>query len=219
MDNDLDKETRLGMLASAILDGSPIDWPAAKSTGDAVDQDVVRQLEIVAEIAALHRNLDPTRSSDPSALQALDETRPAIAWGHLRLLEPVGRGTFGEVYRAWDTHLDREVALKLLRTGPVTDDPSASLSDPARVVNEGRLLAKVRHPNVITVYGAEPRDGRVGIWMEFIQRQDASSNRRAARRVRCARDRNRRQRSLPRAGRGASSRIAASRHDGAQCHA
>jgi eukaryotic-like serine/threonine-protein kinase len=169
VDNDLDKETRLGMLASAILDGTPIDWPAAKSTGDAVDQDVVRQLQIVAEIAALHRNLDPTRSSAPSALQDLDATRPAIAWGHLRLLEPVGRGTFGEVYRAWDTHLDREVALKLLRAGPVTGDPSASLSDPARAVNEGRLLAKVRHPNVITVYGAEPRDGRVGIWMEFIR--------------------------------------------------
>src|SRR5688572_15263653 len=128
------------MLASAILDGTPIDWPTVKSTGDAGSQDVVRQLQIVAEIAALHRNLDPTRSSAPSTLHDLDETRPAIVWGHLRLLEPVGRGTFGEVYRAWDTHLDREVALKLLRTSPVTDDPTASLSDPARVVNEGRLL-------------------------------------------------------------------------------
>lgn len=165
----MDKDTRLGILASAILDGTPIDWPTATSTGDASDQDVVRQLQIVAEIAALHRNLDPTRSSAPAPVLDLDETRPAIAWGHLRLLEPVGRGTFGEVYRAWDTHLDREVALKLLRTGPVPEDPSASLSDPARVVNEGRLLARVRHPNVITVYGAEPRDGRVGIWMEFIR--------------------------------------------------
>ncbi len=91
------------------------------------------------------------------------------SWGHLRLLEPVGRGTFGQVYRAWDTHLDREVALKLLRTAPAVDDPSASLSDPTRVVNEGRLLARVRHPHVITVYGAEPRDGSVGIWMEFIR--------------------------------------------------
>ena len=169
MDNEPDKETRLGMIASAILDGTPVDWPAVQSSGDPVDQALVRELKILAEIAALHRDLDPTRSSASQPAADLDQTQPAIAWGHLRLLEPVGRGTFGEVYRAWDTHLDREVALKLLRAGAVTDDPSASLSDPARVVNEGRLLAKVRHPNVITVYGAEPREGRVGIWMEFIR--------------------------------------------------
>lgn len=165
----MDKDTRLGILASAILDGTPVDWPTIESTGDPGDEALVQQLKVVAEIAALHRNLDPTRSSAPQPVADLDQTRPAIAWGHLRLLEPVGRGTFGEVYRAWDTHLDREVALKLLRTGPVAEDPSVSLSDPARVVNEGRLLARVRHPNVITVYGAEPRDGRVGIWMEFIR--------------------------------------------------
>ncbi len=165
---ELDKETRLGVLVSAILDGTPVDWPSVQSSGAPHDQAVIRELQVLAEIAALHRNLDPTRSSAYQPAADLDQTRPAIAWGHLRLLEPVGRGTFGEVYRAWDTHLDRDVALKLLRAGPVTDDPSASLSDPARVVNEGRLLAKVRHPNVITVYGAEPRDRRVGIWMEFI---------------------------------------------------
>ena len=63
MDNDLDKETRLGILASAILDGTPVDWPAVQSTGGSEDEALVRELKVVAEIAALHRNLDPTRSS------------------------------------------------------------------------------------------------------------------------------------------------------------
>lgn len=164
----MDKDTRLGLLASAILDGTPVDWNAAGSTAAPAERRVVRNLQILAEIAALHRQRDevpaPAETTEPRR-----DPEASAAWGHLRLLEPIGRGTFGEVHRAWDTHLDREVALKLLRTTPAVDDPTASLSDPTRVVNEGRLLARVRHPNVITVYGAEPREGSVGIWMEFIR--------------------------------------------------
>lgn len=165
----MDRETRLGLLASAILDGTPVDWPSVHSTGEPSDSGVVRDLQIVAEIAALHRNLEVPPDVSPAVPAALDETRPATTWGHLRLLEAIGHGAFGEVHRAWDTHLDRQVALKLLRTGPMTGGTALSVGDPARVVNEGRLLARVRHPNVITVYGAEPRDGRIGIWMEFIR--------------------------------------------------
>ena len=77
------------------------------------------------------------------------------------MLERVGRGAFGEVYRGRDTRLDRIVALKVLKQ----DTPTS----PDDVVREARLLAKVRHPNVVTVYGADRIDGRVGIWMEFLQ--------------------------------------------------
>jgi Tol biopolymer transport system component len=166
----VDKDARLGLLAFAILDGTPVDWNAADSTAEAAERGVIRQLQIVAEIAALHRQSDEEPAPVESTEVTLPRAREELAsWGHLRLLERIGRGTFGDVYRAWDTHLDREVALKLLRAAPVVDDPTVSISDPARVVNEGRLLARVRHPNVITVYGAEPRDGTVGIWMEFIR--------------------------------------------------
>lgn len=160
----MDREARLGQLASDILDGRPIDWHTEESTADAADGPVLEQLQVLAEIAALHRRL----SDDAPTIELEDGKEPA-AWGHLRLLERVGSGTFGEVFRAWDTHLDREVALKLLRAAPAPGDAAASLSDPARIVNEGRLLARVRHPHVITVYGAEPRDGNVGVWMEFIR--------------------------------------------------
>jgi TolB-like protein/thioredoxin-like negative regulator of GroEL len=87
---------------------------------------------------------------------------PARSWGPLNILEHVGRGTFGDVYRAWDTRLDREVALKILRRRD-HDDVHAST-----VIEEGRLLARVRHPNVVTVYGAERVGEQVGVWMEFI---------------------------------------------------
>jgi serine/threonine-protein kinase len=66
------------------------------------------------------------------------------------------------VYRAWDPRLDREVALKLLRPGP---------DDGKQVIEEARLLARVRHPNVVTIYGADRIGGRVGLWMEFVRGQ------------------------------------------------
>ncbi len=163
----MDRETRLGLIAASILEGTPVDWPAVESTAGPEDAALIRQLRVLAEIAALHRagsSDSPARTPDTG-----DDTHPPATWGHLQLLEQVGSGSYGEVYRAWDTHLDREVALKLLRASPAPHDPSASLSDPSRVVHEGRLLARVRHPHVITVYGAEPRDGSVGIWMEYIR--------------------------------------------------
>src|SRR5215471_733308 len=80
-------------------------------------------------------------------------------WGPLVLMEKVGEGSFGEVYRAWDMTLEREVALKLMR---------AAEEDPA-LLQEARMLAKLRHPNVVTVYGADRHDGRSGVWMDFIE--------------------------------------------------
>jgi serine/threonine protein kinase len=85
-------------------------------------------------------------------------------WSHLRLVERIGRGAFGEVYRAWDTRLDREVALKLL-----PGDRSSGNRAASSIIHEGRLLAKVRHPNVVTIYGAEQIGDQIGLWMEFVR--------------------------------------------------
>src|SRR5260221_325858 len=57
-------------------------------------------------------------------------------WGQLVLLDKVGEGAFGEVYRAWDVVLEREVALKLML---------AAEEDPA-LLQEARMLARLRHP-------------------------------------------------------------------------
>ena len=85
-------------------------------------------------------------------------------WGHLTLLERIGSGAFGEVYRAWDNRLDREVAFKLLPPGSASGNPRVS-----SVIEEGRLLARVRHPNVVTIYGAERIGDRAGLWMELVK--------------------------------------------------
>jgi serine/threonine-protein kinase len=98
--------------------------------------------------------------------QLSDVSRPfgTWTWGHLQVFEPIGTGSYGDVYRAWDKRLDREVALKVLSSGV----PSAWQPGSA-VIEAGRRLAAIRHPNVITIYGADRIDERVGLWMEFVR--------------------------------------------------
>lgn len=92
-----------------------------------------------------------------------DPSPPFSTWGSLEILEPIGHGGFGHVYRARDPALGRDVALKVI---------AVAGDDPARVVDvlrEGRLLARVRHPNVVTIHGAQEYRGSVGIWMELVR--------------------------------------------------
>jgi eukaryotic-like serine/threonine-protein kinase len=84
--------------------------------------------------------------------------------GPYLVLSPLGVGGMGEVYRARDTTLDREVALKVVRTS-LTDDPDRR----RRFTREARLLAQLSHPNVAQVYGVEESsDGQVLV-MELVE--------------------------------------------------
>jgi tetratricopeptide (TPR) repeat protein len=86
------------------------------------------------------------------------------AWGSFRLLARVGHGSFGEVYRAWDPDLEREVAVKLLLPGSVEHE-----EDYRAFLREARALAAVQHPNIVHVYGIDRHDGRVGYWTDFVR--------------------------------------------------
>ncbi len=88
----------------------------------------------------------------------------AATWGSFSLMARVGFGGFGEVYRAWDPHLQREVALKLLLPGVATGE-----AEYEAMLREARALASVRHPNIVPVYGIDRHDGRVGFWTDFVR--------------------------------------------------
>ena len=70
--------------------------------------------------------------------------------GHYEILEPLGAGGMGEVYRARDTKLNRDVAIKVLPP-LLADDPERL----ARLQREAQLLAALNHPNIAAIYGLE----------------------------------------------------------------
>src|SRR5450755_303217 len=77
---------------------------------------------------------------------------PGTRLGPYEILAPIGAGGMGEVYRARDTKLDREVAIKIL--------PESFSSDPdrlARFEREAKVLAALNHPNIAQIYGVEQR--------------------------------------------------------------
>ncbi len=73
---------------------------------------------------------------------------------HYKVIEKIGQGGMGEVYRAEDTNLSREVAIKVLPE-QFTQDPQRL----ARFEREAKLLASLNHPKITAIYGLEEADG------------------------------------------------------------
>jgi Tol biopolymer transport system component len=84
--------------------------------------------------------------------------------GPFEILAPLGAGGMGVVYRARDTRLGREVALKFLPDGFV-DDPERH----ARFEREAKVLASLNHPNIAILYGLEHLDGQHALVMELVE--------------------------------------------------
>ena len=79
---------------------------------------------------------------------------PGTKLGHFDILESIGAGGMGEVYRARDTKLDREVAIKVM--------PESMAHDPERAAcfeREAKVLASLNHPNIAAIHGFDDSDG------------------------------------------------------------
>jgi len=86
--------------------------------------------------------------------------------GPYAILAPIGAGGMGEVFRAHDPRLDRDVAIKVL--------PAAMAHDPdrlARFQREARSVAALNHPHIVTIYSVEEAAGVHFLTMEFVTGQ------------------------------------------------
>jgi eukaryotic-like serine/threonine-protein kinase len=152
-------------IVSAVADARPIDWKAVEESATSEeDRLLLRELRHISTLSGLTRTL--TEDEPPSEAAGASITKTAARmlpqWGAFALMERIGGGAQGEVFRALDLRLQRDVALKLRHAAPSTVDPEGFLT-------EARLLARVRHANVVTVHGADVVDGRVGLWMELVK--------------------------------------------------
>jgi serine/threonine-protein kinase len=165
--------------ADAVVDGAPVDWAAlARRAASAADRERLESLRLIAAIGALHRSLPddappPSSTRTPRGIDAGPVPSPASTrepatgddgarWGRYRLLERIGAGSFGTVYRAWDPNLRRPVALKILH-GASTD-----VRVRERLLREGQQLARLRDPNVVSVLDVAEHEGQFGLCMEFV---------------------------------------------------
>ena len=89
---------------------------------------------------------------------------PGQLLSHYRLIEKIGEGGMGVVWKAVDTTLDREVAIKVL-----PDAFSADAERLARFEREAKLLASLNHPNIAAIHGLEESDGVRCLVLELVE--------------------------------------------------
>jgi tetratricopeptide (TPR) repeat protein len=147
---------RLTALAEAVADGDTPDWSAAQRA--ALDIPERRAIDGLRAVQTIHTLFTVGSSRRPVTRRLLQS---GDKWAALEIRAHIGCGRFGDVYRAWDPALEREVALKLVEQGDAGERDR-------RVVTEARLMARVRHPNVLTIHGACRIDEVNGLWMELV---------------------------------------------------
>jgi len=117
-----------------------------------------------------------TRPGTGKTEKASWHLKPGESFGRYTILSRLGAGGMGIVYSAYDPELDRKIALKLLL--PSRSDPSAQ----ERLIREAQAMARISHPNVVTVHDVGDIEDRAFIAMEFVEGQSldqwlASENR------------------------------------------
>jgi eukaryotic-like serine/threonine-protein kinase len=131
--------------AARICDGVPVDWRR------------VRELLANRDLETIAYELESIEHFARASSEA-----PSV-WGRFSIVQELGRGTFGTVYRAVDSTLQIEVALKIIRPRPGVP------FDYERTLQEARRLARVRHPDVVRVFAAERIGDEVGLSMELVE--------------------------------------------------
>ena len=111
-----------------------------------------------------------TKSASPGKPRASDPTETEIPRGEAIdryvVVDVLGRGGMGTVYRAYDTQLNRTLAIKMLHRELAGGESADEIG--VRMLREAQAMARLRHPNVVVVHDVGTFDHRVFLAMEFV---------------------------------------------------
>jgi len=161
-----DEEHISERLARFIADEREVDWDALQEQCPGAEN-VVENLRKLSDLASSFRRF-ATDESLAQPKRPIDVTGDSPShWGPFEIVERLGEGSFGSVYRAHDPVLERDVALKIWKSG---NAPTPDWTrERQRLLDEARRLAKIRHRNVVSVYGADIHENEAGMWMECLE--------------------------------------------------
>jgi serine/threonine protein kinase/Tol biopolymer transport system component len=159
-----DRWTDVGAILRAALERAPYERPAFVADACAGDNELRLEVE---SLLARETATDHLLSTPAAALIAAAEASvPFIGWqfGTYTILDLLGSGGMGQVYRARDGQLDRDVAIKILP--PLFANDSDRL---ARFEREAKILAALNHPHIGAIYGLERVDGAPALVLELVE--------------------------------------------------
>jgi hypothetical protein len=137
------------------------DFVLRRDSGESPDWDGV-----LREFPEYEVQLQHFREADDIVEGATTPSGRSIAQiGGYELLDEVGRGGMGVVYRARERHLDRVVAIKRIRGGAFADDDAIP-----RFLKEAKAVSRLNHPNIVHIYCVGDCDGEPFIALEFVER-------------------------------------------------
>ena len=161
-----DHEEQLAVILSDVADavcrGEIVDMESICAEHPDLSQELRRLWGtlLVTDTAGAIADEGPARDSDTSRWKSL--TLPTII-GDYELIEELGRGGMGVVFRARQISLDREVAIKMILRGRL-----ASEADLQRFLAEASATARLQHPNIVPVYEAGDIEGRPFFSMQLV---------------------------------------------------
>jgi len=152
-------------LFHAALEQSPEDRPAFLDSACGEDTELRRHVDLLVSAEENAGSfLDKAGIADLTATIRAAGSLAGRQFGHYRIVSPLGVGGMGEVYRAHDTKLSRDVAIKALPYEFARDRERV-----ARFRREARTLASVNHPHIGSIYGLEEFDGTDFLVLELVE--------------------------------------------------